>query len=130
MNIQSAGNQRVNAYTLVGSSETECQLPDNEDCTFLNLFAIKNFHMQKINHRCFFIIDDNSGSEARKNKRIKQIFFFSANLVNKARHLNRSGWYSSNRRFYCTYNHHNLNPNFVTGFTDGEGSFIIRVIKS
>jgi hypothetical protein len=91
MNIQSAGNQRVNAYTLVGSSETECQLPDNEDCTFLNLFAIKNFHMQKINHRCFFIIDDNSGSEARKNKRIKQIFFFSANLVNKARHLNRSG---------------------------------------
>ena len=39
MNIQSAGNQRVNAYILVGSSETESQLPDTEYCTFLNLFA-------------------------------------------------------------------------------------------
>jgi len=37
---------------------------------------------------------------------------------------------SSNRRSYCTNNYHNLNPKFVTGFTDGEGSFIIRVIKS
>ena len=41
MNIQSAGNQQVSSlFTLVGSSETECQLPDSEDYQFLNLFAV------------------------------------------------------------------------------------------
>jgi len=34
VNIQSAGNQKVSRVTLVGSSETECQLPDNEDYKF------------------------------------------------------------------------------------------------
>jgi len=63
---------------------------------------------------------------------------FHSTVINKARHeanfkrpftLWVSGQ-SSNRRSYCTNNYHNLNPKFVTGFTDGEGSFIIRVIKS
>lgn len=45
MNIQSAGNQGVYVYTLVGSSETECQLPGIEECTYLNQFAIKNFNI-------------------------------------------------------------------------------------
>jgi len=39
MDIQSAGNQQVSVFTLVGSSETECQLPEKEDSTFWNLFA-------------------------------------------------------------------------------------------
>jgi hypothetical protein len=58
---------------------------------------------------------------------------FHSTAINKARHeanLKRFGRQSSNCRSYCTNNYHNLNPKFVTGFTDGEGSFIIRVIKS
>jgi hypothetical protein len=45
MSIQSAGNQRVYAYTLVGSSETVRQWPGIEECTYLNGFAIENFHI-------------------------------------------------------------------------------------
>lgn len=85
MSTQPAGNQRVIAYTLVGSSETKRQLPDNGSCTLLNLFAIINFHMQKINHRCFIIYEGNSC----KNKNKKNIFyrFGLSKLYIKLNHL-------------------------------------------
>ena len=45
MNIAPAGNQQESTFTLVGSSETGCQLPGIKDYnTFWNLFAIRSCH--------------------------------------------------------------------------------------
>nr|QCW06898.1 hypothetical protein [Drechslerella brochopaga] len=45
MNIQSAGNEQVNTFTLVVSSETTRQLPRVKDSQFLNLFAKRRFYV-------------------------------------------------------------------------------------
>jgi hypothetical protein len=81
MDIQSAGNQQVSVFTLVGSSETARQLPVGMKSR-LNFFnVVRSFHTTR--------------------------------AIRTELH-----------------NTQEINPYFVTGFTDAEGSFIIRIIKS
>lgn len=135
MNIQPAGNLQVSGITLVGSSETERQLPV-KTIQICNLNVITLLRYQSFGFR--FAVRCNKGNNNLGVFRSQHSYFYpdlgrAPGLKRFSYHIN--GLASNLVRHYTSQattlsSCRALHPYFVTGFTDAEGSFIIQIIKS
>lgn len=135
MSIQPAGNLQVSGITLVGSSETERQLPV-KTIQICNLNVITLLRYQSFGFR--FAVRCNKGNNNLGVFRSQHSYFYpdlgrAPGLKRFSYHIN--GLASNLVRHYTSQattlsSCRALHPYFVTGFTDAEGSFIIQIIKS